>query len=346
MAIPAMPNSNTTYVQTGNIQNLISWNYVPGATAYKIQRSTDGGNTYALLASPTVNFYVDSAVTAGNLYYYRVASENADGTSSYTPGQGVVPTIAGQLSLGGLRLAAQQRADRVNSNFVTLPEWNFFINQSAFELYDLLVTNFEDYYVAQPTYFYTTGSTGTYALPNGILTFKDQSLSNFVARPFYKLLGVDLGLNANESGFVTIKKFNFIDRNKYAFPTAMTTPFRTYPLQYRIMGNNLEIIPVPAANQIMRLWYIPRMPQLLLDTDVLDGVSGWSQYVIVRAAKYALDKEESDTTKLDQEITYLKGRIEEAGMNRDVGQADTISDTRSNPWGNGNGGPGYNGGPW
>ena len=70
------------------------------------------------------------------------------------------------------------------------------------------------------------------------------------------------------------------------------------------------------------------MPQLLQDTDVLDGISGWTQYVIIRAAKYALDKEESDTTKLDAELLYLKGRIEESAMNRDAGQPDTISDTR------------------
>jgi hypothetical protein len=61
--------------------------------------------------------------------------------------------------------------------------------------------------------------------------------------------------------------------------------------------------------------------------------------VIIRAAKYALDKEESDTTSLDQELLFLKGRIEESSVNKDAGIADTISDTRSGgSWSNGWGG--------
>jgi hypothetical protein len=85
------------------------------------------------------------------------------------------------------------------------------------------------------------------------------------------------------------------------------------------------------------------MTQLLQDTDILDGVSGWTQYIIVRAAKYALDKEESDTSKLDAELIYLKSRIEETAMNRDAGQADKISETRNAcAWS----GMGMSGGPY
>lgn len=347
MAIPAAPNSSTTYVQTANIQTLISWNYVAGATSYSVLRSADGGRTYSSLATPTLNYYLDTSVSANALYYYQVACVNADGTSAYTSPQGVVPTISGQLSLGALRLAAFQRADRVGSNFVTLPEANFFVNQSAFELYDLLTTTYEDYYVAQPAYFTTNGTDYQLPLPNGILTFVNQAGQTYVAPPFYKLMGVDLGLNNAPNGFVTVKKFNFIDRNKYVFPNTASTIYGVFNLQYRVVGNNLEFIPVPSANQPMRIWYIPRMTELLADTDVLDGVSGWTQYVIIRTAKYILDKEESDTSKLDAELAYLTKRIEESGMNRDVGQADTISDTRGSYWNGWQGGPsGYPGGGW
>jgi hypothetical protein len=77
------------------------------------------------------------------------------------------------------------------------------------------------------------------------------------------------------------------------------------------------------------MWYAPKLKGLLLDTDLTTlGISGWIQYVIVRAAKYALDKEESDTSKLDAEILYLKTRIEQASQNRDAGIPDKISDTR------------------
>lgn len=325
---PNMPNPNTTYLQQGNGQVLLSWQYVAGATGYKIQRSTDG-ITYALLASPTLNSYVDTTVTPGQLYYYQLAATNTGGDSSYTPPQSIVPTLQGQASLGSLRLAAMQRADRVNNNFVTVPEWNYFLNQSLSELYDIMVQAYEEYFVAAPAYFTTNNVGGMYPVPDGVAVFQDAAGNAFVPPPMYKLLGVDLGLNNAPNGFVTVKRFNFIDRNKYVFPNTASTIYGVFNLQYRLVGNQIEFIPIPSSNQPIRLWYIPRMNQLLQDTDVFDAqADSWFQYVIIRAAKYALDKEESDTTKLDDELLFLKKTIEESAPNRDVGQADTISDTR------------------
>jgi hypothetical protein len=98
------------------------------------------------------------------------------------------------------------------------------------------------------------------------------------------------------------------------------------------MGNTLYIIPRPAGNQQIRMWYAPVLPALLADSDLTTiGYSGWLRYAIVRAAKYALDKEESDTSKLDAELLFLKQRIEQSASNRDQGQAETISNTRRDP---------------
>jgi hypothetical protein len=82
---------------------------------------------------------------------------------------------------------------------------------------------------------------------------------------------------------------------------------------------------------------------LLKDNDLTTlGYSGWLRYPIVRAAKYALDKEEgSDTSKLDQELAFLKLRIEQTSQNRDAGVPDTISNTRQDPL---YGGMGFGGG--
>jgi len=105
MAIAGIPQS--FYVTTANGQNLIQWGIVAGATSYDVQRSTDGV-TYASVAAPSVTSYLDTAVTVGTQYYYKVASVNSSGTSSYTTPQAVVPTTSGELSLGAIRLAAQQ----------------------------------------------------------------------------------------------------------------------------------------------------------------------------------------------------------------------------------------------
>lgn len=272
------------------------------------------------------------------------------GTSQFTPPQSIIPAQTGEISLAQLRLQAMQRADRVNSEFVTTSEWNQYIKQSMFELYDLLVTIYEDYFLATPIQFTSNGTTFQFPLPDGVTSYINgiTLTPGYIAPSFYKIMGVDLALQTANNAYVTINKFNFIDRNRFVYPNTASTIYGVFNLQYRVLGNIIEFIPTPTAGQGIRVWYIPRMTELLADTDTTSfGINGWIEYVIVRAAKYALDKEESDTTILTQEIAFLKQRIEESGANRDAGQPDKISDTRS---GNGNGfgtggfGSGYNGG--
>jgi len=119
--------------------------------------------------------------------------------------------LATTMTLAQLRTAIRQRADMVNSTFISDAELNSYINQSYFELYDLLVQKYGDnYYVATPVQFDCDGSSQQYALPNG---------TNFSGAPaFYKLLGVDLQLANQNDSFVTIRPFNFSDRNRYAVP--------------------------------------------------------------------------------------------------------------------------------
>lgn len=318
MAVPSTPTN--FYVQAGDAQVLISWGIVAGATSYSVYRSSNGV-TYASINTAAPTSFIDTTMDLNTLYYYYVVATNSDGDSQPTSPQQIVATLPGKECLASLRLQAQQRADRVGSNFVTLPEWNLYINKSANELYDLLTTVYEDYHLAPVQSFTTDGSTQLYDLPNG---------SNFSGAPaFYKLMGVDVGLATTSTGYVTLKKFDFISRNRYVFPQVTSTFFGVFNMQYRVVDDKIMFIPTPAAGQTIRLWYVPRMPYLLADTDVLDGVSGWTEYVIVDAAIKALQKEESDVSVLMAEKQMLIKRIEESAMNRDAGAPDTISNTRT-----------------
>lgn len=344
MAIPETPQNVT--LNQGNGQIYIYWDQVTGATTYNVQRSTDNV-TYASIATPAnPPGYLDTAVTLGTQYWYKVAAVNIDGTSAYTTSQSEVPATTGEMSLGQIRLNAQREADMQNNLFITNIEWNSYINQSLFELYDLLIDSYEDYYFALPAYFSTNGTDSAYPIPNGVISFTNADGSTYVAPPFYKLCGVDLGVSNAPTGWVSMKKFMFADRNKYFYPNTQSTIYGVFNMQYRLMGNYLQFIPLPSGNQPMRVWYIPRMVQLLKDTDLTTaGVSGWLEYVIVDAAIKAMGKEESDTSLLQQRKAELKRRIEAAGNNRDQGQPDTISDTRGNGgWGQGGSVQGFGGG--
>lgn len=334
--VPYQPQNFVAQQADGNI--FLSWNPSLFADYYNLQRSTDAVNWTDLAQITGSLSYLDELPGVGIMYYYQVAGVNLSGTSVYSSVAQMVAAPPSEMSLWELRLRSQQTADRVNSQFVTVPEWNAFLRLAMYELYDLLIGSYEDYYADKYVYFNTNGTTQNYPLPNGIDNYYGGNYPSVPAdgspaESFYKLVGMDLGVNTSNNAWVTLLRFDFIERNKYVYPNSTSTIYGVYNMRYRLMGNKVNIIPTPAGNQQIRMWYIPRLPALLADTDLTTlGISGWLRYPIVRAAKYALDKEEgSDTSKLDAEILYLKTRIEQMSQNRDVGEAETISQTRQDP---------------
>lgn len=339
MAIPGIPQNY--YLGQGDGKVSLNWDISAGATSYNVQRSTDGV-TYSTLASPALNQYLDTTVTLGQIYYYQIASIGSSGTSPYTAPLSCVPTMGGEMSLGELQIRCRQRADRINSQFVTTAEVNGYIMQSLYELYDLLIDLYEDYFKAPSAIFFSINNQQIYPMPNGVTQFHQDLGTSvgplFTAAPAYKLLGLDLGLNTSNNGWVTVDKYNFIDRNRYFYPNSASTIYGVFNCQYRWLGNNLELIPYPSSNQPFRIQYIPRLPVLLQPQDITTtSISGWLEYVITDVAIKILQKEESDVTILGMQKQALIGRIQSSASNRDAGRPDTISDTRSN-WTNQNGG--------
>lgn len=350
MGVPYQVQNLDAQQSDGNI--LLTWSGSLGSTSYNIQRGTDGVN-FTTLATATAVQYLDSLPGTGIKYYYQVAGVNGTGTGSYSSIVSMVAAPPSEMSLGELRLRAQETADRVDSPFVGTSEWNAFLRLALYELYDLVMDSYEDYFSSEIAYIQTNGSTANYALPNGVSNYLGGNFSGVSGTPskaFYKMIGMDLAVNTStvNPAYVTLRKFNFIDRNKYVYPNSTSTIYGVYNQAYRVMGNNVNLIPTPAGNQTIRMWYAPRLPGLLSDTDLTTiGYSGWLRYPIVRAAKYALDKEEgTETMKLDAELLFLKQRIEQASQNRDAGIPDTISETRTDSIYGGNGWSGGGNAGW
>lgn len=360
MALPAQVQGTDAQQSDGNI--LLTWNAVSGALSYIIQRDvTPYFNSGALTIISTSGFvlplatqYVDVLPGVGVMYYYQVAAVNGSGTGPYGVFAQMVAAPPAEMSLYELRLRAQQTADRVASPFVTDSEWNAFGRLAMYELYDMLMTSYEDYFASSYVSIPTNGTLSNYPLPDGATNYLGGVYGGTTGKPaaaFYKLAGMDLNVNTSvvTPSRVSLLRFEFIKRNQYVYPNSTSTIYGVYNMRYRIMGNNINIIPTPAGNQNLIAWYSPRLPQLLADTDLTTiGVSGWLRYPIVRMAKYALDKEEgSDTSKLDSEILFLKQRIQEASQNRDAGIPDKISETRTDPIYGGTGlAGGTSGGGW
>jgi hypothetical protein len=199
-----------------------------------------------------------------------------------------------------LRTESRQRSNQENSTFVTDTELNAYINASAAELYDLLVGKFEDYFTVSEDFSISSGNTWT--LPSN----------------FYKLRGLDFDANGT---FQVIRPFTFAER--------MSTQSRSY----RVVGDDLIIMPETSAPGNYRLWWIPRMTQMSADTDQLRGVMDFDEYVIVDAAMKCLLKEESDISALMAMKEGLKQRINSMAANRDAsGEANAVADVTGGAW--------------
>lgn len=341
--VPYTPQNVTAEQSDGNI--LISWNGSIGATSYTIQRGTDGLNYLPLTPGTSLSTqYLDALPGIGIMYYYRVLAVNASGNSAPSNFAQMVAAPSSEMSLFELRLRAQQTADRVNSSFVSNSEWNYNLRLSMYELYDLLVGSYSENYSLQNVTIQTTGTQNLYPLPDGTTNYLGGNYPNGTGAPapaFYKLTGVDLNVNTSNitPSRVTLLSYDFVKRNEYVYPNSTSTIYGIYNLRYRLMGNQLDLIPVPAGNQTLTVHYCPRLPGLLMDTDLTTiGTSGWLRYAIVRAAIYGLAKEEgSDLTQLNSELLFLKKRIEDMSQDRDIGMPDTISETRTDPIYGGNG---------
>lgn len=72
------------------IQNVVTgirlyWNYVPGATYYSVWRSTSSSGSYSKVADYVAPLlYVDTTVSSGTTYYYKVKAHNAQASSGYS----------------------------------------------------------------------------------------------------------------------------------------------------------------------------------------------------------------------------------------------------------------------
>lgn len=212
------------------------------------------------------------------------------------------------ITLAEIRLQARDRADMRNSNFVQDSEANNYINNSIAELYDILCEAYgSDYYVTS-TEFQTVAGTPAYPLPTD----------------FYEVAGVDIKLDAS-SNFITVKRFNFNERNRYSDLTVWDLAGLTN-IRYRVVGNEIRFNPTPSTASTIKLWYVPTATKLINDSDALDDLNAYSEYVIVDVAIKMMQKEESDVRVLLAQKQALEKRIRDKSQNRDSNIADTISD--------------------
>lgn len=211
------------------------------------------------------------------------------------------------ITLAEMRLQSRQRADMEKSKLVKDSELTSYINNSIAELHDILCEAYSADYNVQSYEFSVTSGTNSYALPTD----------------FYILKGVDIKIDNQD--WITVKPFNFNERNRYSelgvWDLAGVTNVR-----YRMIGSNIVFNPTPDRNVTVKLWYVPVATKLVNDSDTLDDLNAFSEYVIVDAAIKMLQKEESDVSILAAQKQALEQRIRDRAQIRDAGSPSSITD--------------------
>lgn len=212
------------------------------------------------------------------------------------------------VTLAELKQQARERADMVNSNFVSDSELTSYINASIAELHDILVQSYNMDYFLEEHSFSTVANQADYSLP----------------ADFYKLRGCDARIN--NDNYSSIRQFNFNERNRFeGFGVWSLSGISN--IRYRLVGNSIRFTPIPDSSSVqIRLWYTPVATKLVSDSDTMDNYNGYEEYVIVDSAIRMLQKEESDVSVLVLQKQELKKRLEEASQNRDTGDSESVTD--------------------
>lgn len=229
--------------------------------------------------------------------------------------------------LSDLVTRARQRADLVNNQVVTDPEWTTYLNDELAEYYDTLIGEYEDYNITSTDLAITSATDGSnyFSLPSDFLK----------SRAVHRQYG---------NGWVPLEPFSLQDAGAFSLQSLPLAP-GCPSVRYRIEGQKVVVLPVPSAPGTYRLYYIPKFTPLAL-TDALPPYmdqQAWFRASVAGACAQAMQKQELDASAFVAEKQQQLVRIVAAAKSRDAGPPKKIQNTRrSRAWPFRRGGSG----PW
>lgn len=208
-------------------------------------------------------------------------------------------------TLAEMRTTARQRAameslDPTNA-FVSDAELATSLNYHLNFLYRRLVAAREAGWFRKdtPAVITTTAGVSSYALP----------------ADFYQLVSVDM------------QRGNGVYVSVYAITEAERNIFRRTPgtvwegnAGYQLQGSKMTFFPQPPAGTVFLLNYVPLYTKLVADTDAFDGVGGFEDYAIWKAAAWMHQKDQDESG-----AAYCEAQAQQI-----MGEVDAIFEARDN----------------
>jgi fibronectin type 3 domain-containing protein len=187
LTFPGVPGGLTAIEQSAS-SIALSWDAVTGATSYKVYRAVNADGEYSCMATTGNTSYVDTGISDGTTYYYKVSAVNS-------VGEGILSTYVVCMTIdtpNGLTATAQ------NTNSITL-SWNIVSGAASYKVYRSASADGEYSYVGtseSASYTDTGLSIGTtyYYKVSALNSEGEESPSGYVSGTTYP--GVPTGLTA------------------------------------------------------------------------------------------------------------------------------------------------------
>jgi len=269
-----------------------------------------------------------------------------------------------RVGLNSIRTNVRRRADMENSQFVSDAEVDDYVNHAWNELYDIIIQNYEEDYFLKNSDITLVSDTESYDLPsdfykargvdykNGndympIHRYNFSERSRSASSLKYRIQGEKIFFSPTPTSSDTIRIWYIPNPRLLEFTSATivatgsNTTYTTDPKNYvagdYLLGEDFlpatynveqKIVSVTATTVVTdldssALGAVTNFGKLNL---MMDGYSGWDEFVIVDAAIRCLVKEESDIGPLVGHKSSLVKRINGASNIRDAGEPTTVTD--------------------
>jgi hypothetical protein len=225
-------------------------------------------------------------------------------------------------TLAELRTDVEERADlpvSTSTTFIKQAALNRFINQSIRRFMQFVMQAYGDnHFISEE-------------LGQLVLVQPDQDMYP-LPPDFISLVYVRLQLGAGQ--FVPLER---MDMDRVMVAHQANAGWSGVRPTYRLVGENIRFYPVPKAEHLVLLGYVgtriiksnvgvPKQ-DMTVDTDTLDGINGWEEWVVLDAAIKCMKKEESDPSLLLLEQKEIEQEIVAHAQQRDQGAPARVRNT-------------------
>lgn len=203
--------------------------------------------------------------------------------------------------------------DDLNFGYFTVPQVSRFLNNAQRELQKLLLNAGQNFYI-KPVQTTTVINQYDYVLPTDF-------------EKLHRLEMVITGIPPNEA----IQPMTSITLNQKDFFGAGPST----PTAYYLKTNRLSLLPCPQSALVLRMYYSPRVADMINDYDVPSAPEQYHEYIAVLAAYDCLLKDGRDPSTLETKIKYYENMLKMDAQERLLDSSKFIVDTGSSEINNG-----------